>query len=168
MLGYHKGGWECTYEWDTDTLVTVGTKPKTQGMTETTLQGPRMRKENPKWMEQESHSHTQWSIWWRGEHCNGDGGMCQDKASPGDCTEITASYATTLRSQKWLMVILSPRNTDVHSVHGRSQWYCLWSKPKVLLSMARVDCSFLQQLGLIVKNPNTKLLAAVTKKQPCI
>lgn len=52
-----------------------------------------------------------------------------DKASPGNCTEITASYARISGSHKWLIFILSPRNMTVRSVHSRSQRYKPWSKP---------------------------------------
>lgn len=33
-------------------------------------------------------------------------------------------------------------------------------------SVARADCSLLQQLGLFVKHRNTPLLVAITEKQP--
>lgn len=52
-----------------------------------------------------------------------------DKASPGNCTEIPASYARISGSHKWLVFILSPRNMTVRSVHSRSQRYKPWSKP---------------------------------------
>lgn len=42
-------------------------------------------------------------------------------ASPQDCAEITARYARISRSQNWLIFLLSPRNTDVHSAQGSSQ-----------------------------------------------
>ena len=55
--------------------------------------------------------------------------LVADKASPGNCTEITASYARISGSHKWLIFILSPRNMTVRSVHSRSQRYKPWSKP---------------------------------------
>lgn len=44
----------------------------------------------------------QGSVWGRRERCSGDAGTRQDKASPGDCAEIRASYARISKSQKWL------------------------------------------------------------------
>lgn len=111
------------------------------GVVKAVVQGPRMRLEHSKRVE------LIVALWngtgvllgdsvvpliKEGEHWSRERVMCQDKASPGKHTKITASYARISKSQ-WLILILSPRNTDVHSVQGSSQRYCWWSTASAVI-----------------------------------
>ena len=138
MLGYFKRerSHMCGRERD-NACDKVGTKPR--GLTESVMRGLGRRKGHDfteeSWteclhsgVELESQADTRGPSERKGSF-EEEMELVADKASPGNCTEITASYARISGSHKWLIFILSPRNMTVRSVHSRSQRYKPWSKP---------------------------------------
>ena len=137
MLGYFKRERSYTYGREMDNTRDSGNKATV--MTETIKWALKRRKGHdltgeswtgypPSGVELEPHADTSVPFERRGSF-EEEMELVVDKASPGNCTEITASYARISGSHKWLTFILSAGSMTVRSIHSRSQRDKPWSKP---------------------------------------